>query len=340
MTRRTRFIRFFTGLVLVLAILIITFALLPSYIHTWGATNEEMTQAMPGDEVLSDPTLTWTHGITIHAHPEEVWPWIAQIGDNRGGFYSYTFIENLIAQEDLYHNASEIISEFQDPQPGEGLIMDYLTVHAVEPGQYLLAQLADVPEVGWTWLWHLYPSGEDDTRLVIRMRIQPTSELGNPALTYVMDVGGFVMERRMMQGIKDRAEGRTEPAGIEVVEIVLWLLALIVGLAGAILFLGCILLSPSIFVLAGLLIAGEVARQWAHFVILNTNYSTGGWQNRIPRSPGDPQTLARALGAILADPEAAGLMWYRSRGPVAERYAWPHIASLARVTCEQSLASD
>lgn len=103
---------------------------------------------------------------------------------------------------------------------------------------------------------------------------------------------------------------------------------------------GCILLSPSIFVLAGLLIAGEVARQWAHFVILNTNYSTGGWQNRIPRPPGDPQTLARALGAILADPEAAGLMWYRSRGPVAERYAWPHIASLARVTCEQSLASD
>lgn len=94
-----------------------------------------------------------------------------------------------------------------------------------------------MPEVGWTWLWHLYPSGEDDTRLVIRMRIQPTSELGNPALTYVMDVGGFVMERRMMQGIKDRAEGRTEPAGIEVVEIVLWLLALIVGLAGAILFL-------------------------------------------------------------------------------------------------------
>jgi hypothetical protein len=237
MTRRTRFTRFFAGLALVLAMLFLTFAYLPSYTHTWGATIEEIARTMPGDEILRDPALTWTHGITIHARPEEVWPWIAQIGDDRGGFYSYTFIENLLAQEDLYHNASQIEPDFQDPQPGEGLIMDYLTIHTVEPGQYLLAQLADVPELGWTWLWHLYPLGEGDTRLVVRMHIQPSPELDNPALTYVMDVGGFVMERRMMQGIKNRAEERIEPAGIEAIEIVLWLLALVAGLAGAVLFL-------------------------------------------------------------------------------------------------------
>jgi hypothetical protein len=165
-----------------------------------------------------------------------VWPWIAQIGDERAGFYSYTFIENLIAQEDLYENANRIIPEFQNPQPGQGLILDYLTVHSVEPGQYLLAQLANVPDLGWTWIWHLYPSAENETRLVVRTKIQPGEELNNPLITYVMDVGGFVMERRMMQGIKDRAEGNLEPESIEVIEIALWLLALAAGLAGAVLF--------------------------------------------------------------------------------------------------------
>lgn len=237
MSARTRIIRLLGGLALVVALLTVAFALLPGWIHTWGATDEEVARAMPGDELLSDPALIWTHGITILARPEEVWPWIAQIGDDRGGFYSYTFIENLIDPEDQYHNADEIILAFQNPQPGEGMIMDYLTVRTVEPGQYLLAELAGVAELGWTWIWHLYPSGEDATRLVVRMQIQPAAELGNPAITYVMDVGGFVMERRMMEGIKIRAEGGREPAGIEAIEIGLWLLALLAGLGGAVLFL-------------------------------------------------------------------------------------------------------
>jgi len=237
MTARTRILRFLGGLALVATMLVVVFALLPGWIHTWGATEEEVARAMPGDGILTDPVLTWTHGITIQARPEEVWPWLAQIGDDRGGFYSYAFIENLIDPEDRYHNANEIIPAFQDPQPGEGLIMDYLTVHTVEPGQYLLAELADIPELGWTYLWHLYSSGEGATRLVVRMRIQPAPEMDNPAITYVMDLGGFVMERRMMQGIKDRAEGRFDPPRIEGIEIALWLLALVAGLAAAVLFL-------------------------------------------------------------------------------------------------------
>jgi hypothetical protein len=234
---RTRILRFFGGLALVVVMLAVAFALLPGWIHTWGATDKEIARAMPGDEILPNPTLTWTHGITLRARLEEVWPWIAQIGDNRGGFYSYTFIENLIDPEDRYHNANRIIPEYQNPVPGEGLIYDYLTVRSVEPGQYLLTHLADIPELGWTWIWHLYPSGEDATRLVVRMRIQPAPEMDNPAITYVMDTGGFVMERRMMQGIKDRVEGRFDPPAIEAVEIGLWGVALVAGLAGAVLFL-------------------------------------------------------------------------------------------------------
>ncbi len=245
MTRRTRVFRFFSGLALLTIVLAVAFSLLPGWIHTWGATEEEIGRPMPGDEILPQPDLTWTHGITIQAPPGEVWPWIAQLGDDRGGFYSYTFIENLIDPDDRYHNADEILPAFQDPQPGEGLIMDYLIVDRVEPGQYLLAQLADLSEMegsplpsgGWTWLWHLYPMGEDATRLVVRMRIQLGEIPGSALMTGVMDVGGFVMERRMMQGIKDRAEGRFDPAGIEAVEIGLWVVALLVGLAGAVLFL-------------------------------------------------------------------------------------------------------
>jgi hypothetical protein len=80
---QTRTKRFFVGLAVVLVILTLAFALLPGWIHTWGATDQEATRAMPGDELLSDPALTWTHGIAIQAPPEQVWPWIAQIGVER-----------------------------------------------------------------------------------------------------------------------------------------------------------------------------------------------------------------------------------------------------------------
>ena len=147
---------------------------------------------MPGDELLPHPTLTWDHGLTIHARPAEVWPWIAQIGDDRGGFYSYTFIENLIAREKLYHNADRVWPEFQDPRPGEGLIDDYMTVRAVEPGRYLLANLEKVPEMGFTWIWHLYPASEDETRLVVCMRVQAAPELAFTFLQPPLWIRGLV----------------------------------------------------------------------------------------------------------------------------------------------------
>lgn len=79
MSARLRVARFFGGVILVTTILVVAFALLPDWIHTWGATEEEIGRAMPGDEILSQPVLTWTHGITIQARPAEVWPWIAQL---------------------------------------------------------------------------------------------------------------------------------------------------------------------------------------------------------------------------------------------------------------------
>jgi hypothetical protein len=235
-TRRTRRIRFFAGLALLLAILIPVFIFLPRYTQTWGSTAEERARVLPGDDILPDPILTWNHGITIDAPPGKVWPWIAQLGDDRGGFYSYTFIENLIAGEDLYNNANEVILAYQNPQPGEGMIDDFLTVREVATGEYLMAHLAGIPEVGWTWLWYIEPAAEGQTRLIMRMKIQPGPELNMDPAFYVIDLSGFVMERRMMTGIRDRAEGRFDPPGIEALEIGLWVVALLAGIIAAGLF--------------------------------------------------------------------------------------------------------
>jgi hypothetical protein len=235
MSARTRILRLLGGFALVAVILVVTFSLLPSWIHYWGATDQEIARSMPGDELLPNPTVEWTHGVTIDAPPEEVWPWIAQLGEGRGGFYSYTFIENLIAGEGLYHNANRIIPELQDPAVGEVLIGTLLDVEAVEPGQWLLG--SGPPEFRWTWVWALYPHGDGQTRLVVRMHIESEETAAGSFFDYAADVGGFVMERKMVQGIKDRAEGRFEPAYTEVVEIVVWVVALIVGILAGILFL-------------------------------------------------------------------------------------------------------
>ncbi len=246
MSARTRFLRFLIGFGLMTALLAASFAILIPAIHRWGATDAELAQAMPGDELIADPVVDWTHGMTIDAPPEEVWPWIAQLGDARGGFYSYTFIENqfvgLIGGEGYdiqYVNADRIHPEWQNPQPGEEIIKGGLQIREVKTGEYLLAEANDPDAMGWVWVWSLSPlDGGERTRMVIRTRIQPPPEAaGNPVVGFFMDAGGFVMEQNMMQGIKLRAEGGSEPAYIEILEIVLWLTALLAGLAGAVLFL-------------------------------------------------------------------------------------------------------
>lgn len=238
MSKRTRLLRFFGGLILVVVLLGSIFAWLPTWFHTWGATPEEVRHRYPGDDLLPAPTLSWTHAMTIDAPPTQVWPWVAQIGDQRGGFYSYTFIENLMVGEKLYVNANRILPEYQNPRPGEGLIDVMLAVREVKSGQWLLAEATEeLGDVGWTWLWWVAPHGDTQSRLIVRGHIQPPAGMNNPLLTRVIDVGSFVMGRRMMEGLALRAEGRSAPPGVEAMEIALWLGALLPGLGAAGLFL-------------------------------------------------------------------------------------------------------
>jgi hypothetical protein len=229
----TKWKRFFLGLLLVVCLLSVIFALLPGWIHTYGATEQEVQAQYPGDEILKSPVVKWTHAINIAAAPSTVWPWIAQIGDTKGGFYSFTFIENMVSGADMYHNASKIIPEFQEPKPGEEIISTILPLKEINNGKYLFAATSDFMGLGWTWVWLLKPDGQDSTRLIIRMKIQSPAEMNSPVITWILDAGGFVMEKGMLRGIKERAEGRFMPSPIEPVEIFLWIATLLLGLVAA-----------------------------------------------------------------------------------------------------------
>ncbi|UCF95914.1 MAG: hypothetical protein JSV89_12080 [Spirochaetaceae bacterium] len=236
MTRGAKLIRLFAALAGLTVFLVAAFSIILPWIPTWGATEEETARTLPGDELLSDPAVMMTHGIGIEVPPESVWPWIAQIGDVRGAFYSYTFIENLIAGERMYVNADRIIPQLQNPRVGDQLIEGgMLNVYALEEGSWLLGSADPEFPLGWTWIWAVFPEGPDRTRLISRFRIQPPGELdGNALVGFIMTTGSFVMARKMMQGIKDRGEGRIEAPYVQPLEIAVWLLALATGIFAAV----------------------------------------------------------------------------------------------------------
>lgn len=245
MTTRTRLLRLLLGLGILVVTLVVTFGLALAFVPRWGATAEEVALVLPGDDLAPDPLLNWTNAIHINAPPAAVWPWIAQLGDTRGGFYSYTFIEDRIGAmmgaagyAVDYENASRIVPEWQQPAPGLELIQGSLRVREVVPGEYLLADAIDPSSFQWVWLWYIAPANNGEaSRLIVRFRIQLPAGGENPVMTAMMTVGGFVMQQRMMHGLQVRAQGGSEPDYIEPVEIGLWLTTLAAALAGAVLFL-------------------------------------------------------------------------------------------------------
>jgi hypothetical protein len=241
-TKMKRWQRFGIGLGLVLVVAVIGFAVVIGAAVTWGATAAEATQALPGDEAITDSYINWDNAKTIHAPVEQVWPWIAQMGDTRAGYYSYTFIEKGVMQilgtgglplEAFYNNADRIHPEWQNPAIGQGMIVDMLKVKSFQPNRYLLASMTDPSGFAWNWGWYLEAVDAQTTRLHVRSRLQVPADARNPLITVVFSAGGFIMEQNMIQGIAQRAEGAGEPANIEVYEIALWVAALGAGLLAA-----------------------------------------------------------------------------------------------------------
>jgi hypothetical protein len=192
----------------------------PWYLR-WGATDAEVARPMPLDEHVSDPMLNSTMAITIDAPPEEVWPWLAQMGDPpRAGYYSYTWIERLVGLQ--IENVDTILPQFQALRVGEALdTRGTMRVMAVEPGHHLVLGPPDsVGTVQCTWAFGLYPVGQQATRLVTRCRARWSyrrmlKEMPLYAFLpwLLIEPGAFVMERKMLLEIKERAE-RTRMARI------------------------------------------------------------------------------------------------------------------------------
>jgi hypothetical protein len=188
----------------------------------WGANDEELRRSMPGDDEIQQPLYTTTRAVTINAQPAEIWPWLVQMGYQRGGLYSYDWLDRLFGILDR-PSADRIIPEFQHLQVGDVIPLGAgpsWPVKAIEPKQSLLIRLSDpqYPESGVTWVWALYPLDEKQTRLVSRVRGRLPLTLGGSFILFLLEPTGFIMERKMLLGIKQRAEqssGRvSEHAGV------------------------------------------------------------------------------------------------------------------------------
>jgi hypothetical protein len=187
----------------------------------WGATAEEMAMPLPGDHLIPEPAIQVTRGITVAATPAEIWPWIVQLGADRGGFYSYDWLEDLFGLG--IHSADEIIPDWQHLAPGDVVAADRRRsggwyVVDLRPDEALVLQVADLKvgrplrrddKAGWEfqWTFALLPRGDDETRLLVRERVAFGSPLMRAVMTPIGPVS-FVMTRRMLLGIRARAEGR------------------------------------------------------------------------------------------------------------------------------------
>jgi len=178
------------------------YALLRRPVLTWGATDAEAAARLPGDELLEDADGVATRAITIEAPAGAVWPWLAQIGPApRGGAYTYDWIENLLGLN--MHSADRVLPEFQHPQAGDtiGYGSNRMRLERVEP-QHVLAWRSE--DGNWVWSFVL-AERDGKTRLISRNRFRLPTLMARIGMV-PMEPGSLLMERKMLLGIKQRAE--------------------------------------------------------------------------------------------------------------------------------------
>ena len=180
------------------AVLVVYRFIIQPWQHRWGAADEEVHRAMPGDDLIPDAAST-TRAITIAAPPEQVWPWLVQLGYGRAGWYSYDWIDN-----DGRPSADRILPKLQRLEVGAQILMlpDMgPRIREIQSDSYFVA---GDQEAG-IWCLALYPTG-DGCRLVSRWRVSWPLTLATAFWILLSDPGAFIMERKMLKGIKARAE--------------------------------------------------------------------------------------------------------------------------------------
>ena len=177
----------------------------------WGATGQEADEALPGDDFIAKADLTATRAITIRVPADQVWPWIAQLGQGRGGFYSYDFLENLVGCD--IHSADRIVPEWQDIRVGDEvrLAPEVGLVVALLERERSLVLRGGIPmgktasPYDFTWAFTLRDQPDGSTRLLVRERYAYTRPWA-PLIVEPAEAVSFLMSQKMLRGIRDRVE--------------------------------------------------------------------------------------------------------------------------------------
>jgi hypothetical protein len=190
-------------MIFLIVVLVLYFGWLREWQMTWGATSAEVNRHMVGDELLMDPVFNATRVVEIEAPPEEVWPWLIQMGYGRGGLYSFGKLDN-----GGIPSADRIIPELQNLEVGD-LILPTLKVEEMEPETSMLwvFQEGAGPWENATWAWSLYSTERGNTRLVSRLRQQYSFDSPQEVLHWIIiDPLEIFLMRTTLMGIKHRVE--------------------------------------------------------------------------------------------------------------------------------------
>jgi hypothetical protein len=192
------------GLILLVVVIVV---MLTPWMDRWGATDAEITATYPGDELLPEPADFVNRAITIHAAPEDIYPWIVQLDAEKGGWYSYTWLETNLLNCPIV-NADRIHPEWQDREvgdlvkmcPGEGGPPPY-EVAQTHPNQAIVMGHQEDGEWVDIYQFVIVPQADGTSRLILRTR---TMMVGG--FWAVIHPGTFIMERGLLLGVKERAE--------------------------------------------------------------------------------------------------------------------------------------
>jgi len=223
------FIRILGVLALVIAIVLAAYlVVLRPRSHRWGATDAELGRSLPGDDLVPNVKVGYTQAITINAPPEEVWPWLVQIGYGRAGWYTYDWFYKFTGSANFYdgdRSAERIIPELQDLKVGDAIrIFEQgpFEVVTLEPNRLLvllarvdwdtketfdLSEAMPANYLNNGWVYVLEEVKENSTRLIVRWRGDYSPGLGNAlGLGIPTEAGALIMQPKMLKGIKARAE--------------------------------------------------------------------------------------------------------------------------------------
>jgi len=177
------------------------------WMSRWGTTPSDAARIMAGDSLLVNPTYSGTMAVIVNAPPQDIWPWLLQMGYRRGGLYSYDWLDRLFGYLDR-PSATGILPEFQHLAVGDNIPLGRgpsWPVAVIEPCRALVLDMRNMSGFDWVWQFGLYPVDETRTRLVSRSSVR-TQTVWARLFTYAIEPAGFVMTRRMLLGLKQRAE--------------------------------------------------------------------------------------------------------------------------------------